>query len=92
MEANMRYFVDQDDRNYVSEKLRTSPIGALDPAAYVLAKAGFCPTCGGEANEFDDGLSLREYRISGMCQGCQDGIFDGESREVSTDPSDPAFD
>ncbi len=31
--------------------------------------------CGGEAGEFRDELSEREYRISGLCQECQDSVF-----------------
>ena len=34
-----------------------------------------CVICGGDANHFEDELSRREYGISGMCQGCQDGVF-----------------
>jgi len=37
--------------------------------------AGLCMTCSGEAKEFKDDLSRKEYTISGMCQTCQDGIF-----------------
>jgi hypothetical protein len=42
-------------------------------------KRGLCPTCGIEIDEnsFKDELSLREFRISGMCQKCQDSVFDG---------------
>lgn len=36
-----------------------------------------CLVCGGEAKEFKDPLSLREYAISRMCQSCQDAAFDG---------------
>ena len=36
-----------------------------------------CVICGGEAKEFTDELSRREYSISGMCQKCQDGVFTG---------------
>lgn len=28
--------------------------------------------------EFRDVLSLKEYKISGLCQACQDQIFNGE--------------
>ena len=38
-----------------------------------------CRTCQREiipASEFKDGLSRKEYRISGMCQKCQDSVFD----------------
>jgi len=31
--------------------------------------------CGKEATVFRDELSRREYRISGLCQVCQDTIF-----------------
>ena len=45
-----------------------------------------CPTCGKGATEtprndlakaflFRNELSAREYRISGMCQSCQDSVF-----------------
>ncbi len=31
--------------------------------------------CGGPATEFRDECSKREYRISGLCQKCQDAFF-----------------
>jgi len=34
-----------------------------------------CVICGGEVNYFRDELSAREYRISKMCQKCQDSVF-----------------
>lgn len=37
-----------------------------------------CPApigCGGEAIEFRDEISRKEYSISGLCQNCQDSIF-----------------
>jgi len=36
-----------------------------------------CPTCFKPINmkDFKDNLSLKEYKISGMCQKCQDSIF-----------------
>lgn len=38
-------------------------------------RANKCVTCGGGAFLFRDDLSLKEYRISGMCQRCQDSVF-----------------
>lgn len=40
--------------------------------------AGRCPLCVEEVNtsDFRDDLSRKEFRISGMCQGCQDKFFD----------------
>jgi len=41
-------------------------------------KHGLCPMCSKpiKMKEFKDDLSRKEYGISGMCQVCQDGIFD----------------
>jgi len=36
---------------------------------------GFCTICGGEALEFKDALSEKEFSISGMCQKCQDKVL-----------------
>jgi hypothetical protein len=38
---------------------------------------GLCPICNSEINleDFKDELSLKEYRISGLCQKCMDEIF-----------------
>lgn len=35
-----------------------------------------CVMCSGDASEFKDVLSAKEYAISGMCQACQDKTFD----------------
>ena len=48
-----------------------------------IEKAG-CATCGkptGDAEDFRDELSMREYTVSRMCQVCQDGFFDSEEEE-----------
>lgn len=34
-----------------------------------------CASCGATATEFRDELSAREYRISGLCQACQDKVW-----------------
>lgn len=38
---------------------------------------GHCPICNNKIfiNEFRDSLSIKEFRISGLCQNCQDRIF-----------------
>lgn len=38
-------------------------------------QAGICAVCKEEANEFTDALSVTEYAISGLCQRCQDEVF-----------------
>lgn len=43
-----------------------------------------CPFCGVsvDENSFKDELSKKEYRISGICQGCQDKFFEGGDEDV----------
>lgn len=38
-------------------------------------KNDYCVSCGKVANEFTDALSEKEFTISGLCQECQDKIF-----------------
>jgi hypothetical protein len=44
-------------------------------------KADICVACGKPAVEFTDELSRREYAISGLCQECQDRIFNYDEDE-----------
>ena len=39
---------------------------------------GVCPLCKCKVykNEFRDAISRKEFEISGLCQSCQDDIFD----------------
>ena len=46
---------------------------ANDRATSVAANT--CAVCNGVADSFADDLSKREYKISGMCQKCQDAVF-----------------
>jgi uncharacterized CHY-type Zn-finger protein len=43
-----------------------------------LVELGRCPFCQVRINleDFRDELSIKEYRISGLCQKCQDDIFE----------------
>jgi len=47
-------------------------------SAAEAAKVQKCVWCGGEAKEFKDEISKREYAISGLCQACQDRTFTEE--------------
>jgi hypothetical protein len=39
-----------------------------------------CISCGGDANSFRDEISKAEYRISRLCQKCQDEIWGAKTR------------
>lgn len=49
----------------------------LFPEAVKRVEIGECPFCGKKVylDNFRDALSLSEFRISGMCQKCQDKVF-----------------
>lgn len=46
-----------------------------------------CVTCGshirGGSKAWKDVLSMREYSISGMCQKCQDSVFDEDGQVLA---------
>lgn len=52
-------------------------IGTLFPEKLKLVKEGKCPFCKTVVNDedFRDELSRREFKISGLCQKCQDSVF-----------------
>jgi len=55
------------------------------------ATQGVCVTCGKPITSFRDELSVREYAISGICQTCQDGVFDeSDNDEPDPEPSKAA--
>jgi hypothetical protein len=45
-----------------------------------VVKQNRCPFCGKfvEEEEFRDKLSLKDFKISGLCQKCQDKVYGGE--------------
>jgi hypothetical protein len=51
------------------------PAFQVFPGAREAVEKGNCPTCGKPVGEFKDALSEKEYSISGMCQVCQDSVF-----------------
>ena len=46
----------------------------LFPEALEKIENKICPTCNKKITGFKDRLSEKEYKISGMCQECQDGV------------------
>ena len=60
----------------------SKPIFALFPDAADAVIRGECIPCGSTKIrdcDFRDEISKREYSVSGMCQSCQDEIFQSDS-------------
>ena len=47
-------------------------------------REGVCPACTKPVGMFRDRLSAREHRISGLCQACQDDVFDDDMVAVTS--------
>ena len=62
------------------------PVDYIFREGHELKTKGKCPSCKEDINpkEFKDRLSYTEYTISGMCQSCQDKVFDDISEEVNS--------
>lgn len=60
---------------------QTRPVDLIFPEKKKLKDEGQCPICAKPIGEFKDPLSRREYEISGMCQTCQDEVFDSPVEE-----------
>jgi hypothetical protein len=56
----------------------TKPCFQLDARAKMDVENGNCPICAEKIEEcnFSSELSKKEYSISGMCENCQNEIFD----------------
>ena len=50
--------------------------GLFGASKTICNKLGVCVMCHQEITEFRDALSRKKYGISGLCQECQDSIFD----------------
>ena len=62
-----------NEKNKAIDALLTDLTGGK--VRYQIIKEGLCMTCEGQASFFRDAVSQDEYRISGMCQDCQDSVF-----------------
>jgi hypothetical protein len=56
-------------------------IESLFPGTQAAIKMGNCPLCSKPVVGFKDLLSAREFEISGMCQQCQDSIWNESGEE-----------
>lgn len=70
----------EEVRDMAKSKAMTAYLDNLSAAMFGTSRSesieqGLCVSCKGKADSFTNGLSAREYEISGMCQACQDQTF-----------------
>ena len=71
----MLYYIKMNNLDTFKEEMAFKLFGRSRTLAIA---GGQCVKCGSAYNlrsDFRDALSHKEYGISGLCQGCQDGIF-----------------
>jgi len=74
-EMMMNKLFDTEGKNEVIENLLEEFSKIIGTPRSIAFKTNTCVTCGGEAKDFRDTTSEKEYSISGMCQNCQDKIW-----------------
>ena len=57
------------------EKMNKELVERLFPGTVEKIEKKICPSCNNDVGVFRDLLSEKEYKISGMCQSCQDSVF-----------------
>jgi len=64
------------------------PIFAIMPELADRVINSCCTYCNApiKPNEFKDKISAKEFSISGMCQSCQDDIFQAFEEEEANEP------
>ncbi len=68
----------KDSEEVEPPSLEDKPVAEVFPNEVEKVKEGFCSLCGEEVDtsEFRDKQSIKEYKISGVCQECQDRVFE----------------
>ena len=51
------------------------PVDLIIPGRREAITGATCVNCTGDASNFKDTLSAKEFTISGFCQACQDKFF-----------------
>lgn len=95
---------ERDDLRLMSDGLSRGFTNPFRQQAAEVAATGLCQApplgCGLVATAFRDEISVREYRITGMCQTCQDAVYalaeEWEEQgmmedDLGFDPNDPIF-
>jgi len=59
-------------------------LNTIIPHRELYMRNQMCVSCGCHADWFKDDLSAKEYTISGLCQQCQDEVFEEEYDESRT--------
>ena len=68
--------LDKAEKSEVIESMLERVSSMIGTPRSLAFKEGICVLCTGPATDFRDTVSEREYQLSGMCQTCQDEMFE----------------
>lgn len=63
------------DYKAIALEYSKKPVSKIFPHYVDLIANGCCVGCKKVITPFRDAISRKEYSISGLCQDCQDGVF-----------------
>ncbi len=64
-----------------TSNIQKKPVDMIFPDRISKMQEHICMTCGDKVEGFNDELSQKEFLISGLCQKCQDSVFNGDDDE-----------
>lgn len=69
----------EEKSNKIQKALDTTAQAVFGMTTKEALEKGICVKCKEKTEEFNDPLSEKEYKLSALCQGCQDEFFGSKS-------------
>ncbi len=83
--------MDPKEFREIAENYTKKFVGKIFPGNIRKIENAICVCCENKIDGFKNIISKREYEISGLCQNCQDGIFEvNKGRNKCSDCGDEA--
>lgn len=72
--------MDKEESKIIAENYAKNPVAKIFPGNVEKIKNAICVFCGNEIEGFKNAISKKEYEISGLCQNCQDKVFESMTK------------
>ena len=72
--------MDKEESKIIAENYAKNPVAIIFPENVEKIKNAICVSCGNEIEGFKNAISKKEYEISGLCQNCQDKVFESMTK------------
>lgn len=72
--------MDKEESKIIAEKYSKKPVAEIFPENVEKIKNAICVVCRKEIEGFRNAICKKEYGISGLCQNCQDKVFESMTK------------